>query len=332
MMNRLLAVLLLLGSLVFSRAARAEDQDLVLTARELARQGFRAYHDGRYEEAAEKSLQAYRLVRMPTLAVNSARSLEKLGKLVQAAELYSEASRLNPTEESWQEVQYEAQRNAERELSELLPRIPRLKILIEGAEPAQVAITIGETPVSSALLAAEQRIDPGEYRVIGRRGDQEVRASVSAKEAAQLQVTLRFSTVAPRENKGAKGMVLPTLPPISSPSNLTSIQSLAGWCALGLGGVGIVFGTIEGLSAQSKRTALLNSGKCPDQQHCDVSLAPEVDSLMARRRISTVGFVAGGILSAAGVTLLLWPSKRESSEPVALAIGPGFLSIRGELQ
>ena len=155
---------------------------------------------------------------------------------------------------------------------------------------------------------------------------------MSAKESALLQVTLRFAAAAPRVNERAMDFSSRASPPSKQPFNLTNIQTLSGWCTLGLGGVGIVFGTIEGLSAQSKRTALLNTGKCPDQQHCEASLSPEIDSLMARRRLSTVGFLAGGLLATAGVTVLLWPSQHESSGPVALAIGPGFLGIRGDLQ
>lgn len=335
-MKRLLIIHLFVGILATSRPTRAEDSAVVSAARELAMQGFKAYHEGRYEEAAEKSLTAYQMVRVPTLAVNLARSLAQLGKLAQAAELYLEAMGLRPAEEPWQDVQYEAQANAERERNELLPRIPRLKLVIEGADPAQVAVSVDNKHVAVTRLTSEHLIDPGECTVIGRRGNEEMRFTVLAKEADRPLVKMSFRALDQGPNKRAMPVASPTPTPAkSSPQSsprTTSTPDLLGWGGVALGGVGIVFGSIEGLSAKSKRDELLAGGRCPDGRNCDPSVSADVDSLMMRRTLSTIGFVAGGALAAAGVTILLWPSTRESSPAVALTIGPGFLGVRGGLK
>ena len=49
----------------------------------------------------ELRMPLYEIVHVPTLAVNEARALVKLGRLVAASELYIEASRI-PRDKSWQ--------------------------------------------------------------------------------------------------------------------------------------------------------------------------------------------------------------------------------------
>jgi hypothetical protein len=103
-----------------------------VTAREVAKQGLDDYDAGRYESAAKKLLQAYEVVRVPTLAVYTARALAKTGRLVQASELYLEAQRIKPKPD-WPPIQAKMQQEAKQARTELLERIPRVKIQVERA-------------------------------------------------------------------------------------------------------------------------------------------------------------------------------------------------------
>jgi hypothetical protein len=47
------------------------------------------------------------------------------------------------------------------------------------------------------------------------------------------------------------------------------------------------------------------------------------------RTLSTVGLIAGGVSAAVGVTLLVWPSKREGDTRAALWLGPGSVALKG---
>ena len=51
----------------------------------------------RYDAASEKLERAYSVLRVPSIALWSARALEKGGKLVEASERYLEATRLDAT-------------------------------------------------------------------------------------------------------------------------------------------------------------------------------------------------------------------------------------------
>jgi hypothetical protein len=369
-MKKYLGVALWLGLVTYGASALAQDKASISAARELAKQGFQAYDEGRYEEAVAKSRAAYEVVRVPTLAVNLGRALVKLGRLIEASELYLEAAQL-PRSESWQAIQDEGLRNAERERAQLLPRIPRVRIIIEGADPAQVAVMIDNQTVPASLVGTEQMVDPGQRVVVGKRGQDEARETVWPRVGEHLQVKLLFSAEPPDGPPGAalpdsddssKIVVLATnLVPPTAPiatnqpttastsrmpatvawSESPSTQTVLGWVGVGVGAAGLVLGVVESVASKSKRNSLIATGLCPDEQHCDPSLASDVDAYMTMRTLSTVGFVAGGILATAGVTLLIIPStreleariallsKRNDAPHVALRLGPGFVGLHG---
>ena len=82
LMNRRLR--LLAFGLLLSSVAAGQSDTTVTAAREIARQGLKAYDAGRYEEAADKLSRAYAVVKLPTLALHTARALVKVGRLVEA--------------------------------------------------------------------------------------------------------------------------------------------------------------------------------------------------------------------------------------------------------
>ena len=106
-----------------------------------------------------------------------------------------------------------------------------------------------------------------------------------------------------------------------SPQPADSASPGSGWKTAGIitGGVGIVglgLGTFFGLSAKSKHDDAKNAGclgtSCPD----DASAKSEKDASSAAT-ISTVGFIGGGILLAAGVTLFIIAPSKKASAPTS---------------
>ena len=90
------AGLVLIGLIIDSMLGiRIEDDTAVTAAREVAQQGLDDYEAGEYETAAEKLLSAYQVVKLPTVALHTARALAKVGKLVEASEVYLQATRLD---------------------------------------------------------------------------------------------------------------------------------------------------------------------------------------------------------------------------------------------
>jgi hypothetical protein len=96
--------------------------------------------------------------------------------------------------------------------------------------------------------------------------------------------------------------------------------------ALAAGGAGLAFGGVTGLLALNKRGELDDTGKCTDG--CPTSLTSDVNELNRYRTLSTVGFIAGGVL--AGVGIVLWVTAPSEQQPQARArLTPGGLLLEG---
>jgi hypothetical protein len=98
-----------------------------------------------------------------------------------------------------------------------------------------------------------------------------------------------------------------------------------GFVAIGAGGLGLVLGGVTGGLAMSKRSSLESSGctdtRCPHDKQSDVN---KLDTL---RLVSTVGFIAGGVLAAGGITLLL--SAPSSEHQVGAVLAGDGIAVRG---
>jgi hypothetical protein len=325
--QRLRQFALLLGLLLSTLPARAQDATVLSTARDLAQQGLEAYDAGHYQEAADKLAQAYAIVRVPTLAVSKARALVKLHKFIAASELYLEAMRLQKTE-VWQAQQYEAQKDAERERNDLLPRIPKLKITVEGASPSEVSVSIDGVALPSAMIGIEAMVDPHELKIVGNRGAEIVRKSATLSEGEHGAVTLRFAAASPGLLTRATAQTTPAPTPstpadTSTPSRKASGQELFGWIGVGVGSAGLAFGAVSGLVAIGMKPANCQGSHCPTTEQSDVN------TVNRWLDISTVSFVVGGIAAATGVTLLLTAPKHESQPRVGLWLNPNAAAVYG---
>jgi hypothetical protein len=327
---------LLVAALFLSSTAFAGSEASVSTAREIAKEGLSAYDAGRYTEANEKLSRALEVVGVPTLALYTARANVKLGKLVRASELYLLATRLDPKGPS-ESVQLQAQRDAAKERAELLPKIPRLTVTVEGEDLQDVEVTIDDQIVPKALLGTSQMADPGQRMVSAKRGDEQVSAEVTLAEGEHKQTTMRFLK---REKVAEKGGVptvetktqpAPKYVPVTTPAPASGdghkTQRILGWTSIGLGGAGLVFGSATGIMALSKRGALRDAG-CQGNS-CFTSQQNDVDTYNTLRALSSVGFIAGGVLAVTGATLLLTTPKGESAPAAALVLSPSSASLVG---
>jgi len=309
--------------LLLSSVATAQDDTEVTAAREVARQGLEAYDAGNYEEAADKLWSAFQVVKVPTVALHAARAFAAVGKLVEASELYLQATRLEASGE-FQAEQERAQQDAARERAELMPRIPKLVVELEGAEPKEVTATVDGKQVTVSLLLAGYVVNPGTRRVEGKRGEESVVAQVVLAEGERKSVPLRFAAPTP----AAAVDTAPSRPAEADAPADGSLQRTFGWVGLGVGGAGLLFGTVTGVMVLSSQAGLDDDGcvdhVCRDEQQDDV------DSYNSMRTLSTVGFVVGFVGAAAGATLLLTaPDPGPPGPEVQAWVGVGAAGVRG---
>lgn len=315
---------LLLG--LWSPAALALDESMLSTARELGEQGLAAYDAGRYDEAAQKLLQAYGAVKVPTFARNAARALAKQGKLVAAAELYLQATRLEPNELWRGDLQQQAQQESAVERAALLARIARLQIALEGASSQDTSVTVDNEAVPAALVGADQFADPGLHHVVGKHGARTVDQSIELREGEHGQVVLRF-TVA---REPAPTLAPPVPPAQAAPTSVkqSNLRRTVGWVSLGVGAAGVTVGAVTGIALLVKQSHLHADG-CAGSVCTKQSEASGVNSFNSLRPVASVGFIAGGVLAATGVALLWWPERHESQSNVGVSLGPGSLAVQG---
>jgi hypothetical protein len=293
-------------------------------ARAMGQEGLDAYDAGKYDAAVEKLGAAFDVIQVPTLGLWLARALVKTGKLVEASERYGEVTRLKLQPGQQEDVQKRAQADAAQERTALQPRVPTLRVKIEGAEPKAVEVTVEGVMVPTPLLAAPRPTNPGKRVVRGKLGAVVVTEEATLAEGESRTVILKFGAepTPPAEPASAKVELQPPADPGAAPG---SGQRIAGYVGLGVGGVGLVLGTVVGLVAAGKKKDLEAEG-CLDT-HCYPTQQSDVDSYNSMRTVSTVGFIVGGVGIAAGVTLLLTaPSRREG---VALWLGPSSAGLGG---
>ena len=308
-----------------------EDAATRAAARKLAEDGVAALQSGDAATAVQKLEKAHNMLKAPSVALWSARALAKRGLLVEAAERLREASRLPVSGDTG--VQEQAKRDAEKELSELSPRIPSLVIAISGAGDTPVAVTLDGASIPSDLLGEDRPVNPGPHRLVAKRGADERSLDVTVAEGERKPASLDFGSAAPTSMPAADAPTsdagATTAPSASSGGNKT-----LAFVALGAGAAGLIVGGVTGGLALSKKSKLDdNTVDCRNGQ-CTYAVESDVKSLRTFRTVSTIGFIAGGVLAATGVVLLVTSSgsKQQGAKQkphVALAVGPGNLQLAG---
>jgi hypothetical protein len=161
---RRLATWLLAGALfVTAFDAAAENAADKATARKLATEGIELYQAGKYPEALDRLERAEALFDAPVHLLYIARTQSALNRWVEAAETYRKLVRVK-LDAGAPEAFQQAIDDGKKELAELEPKIPSLKVevtpLVSGLE-----VRIDGEVVSSAALGVDRPINPGEHQI-----------------------------------------------------------------------------------------------------------------------------------------------------------------------
>jgi len=324
---------LVLSALVTAWAptAFAANEDEKEAIRTLSNDAANDFAGSNFDAARAKFERAYDLAKVPKLAVWLARTHEKLGHLADAHRLYREATTLERNDLWKGATQQEAKKVAETELARLQPLVPRLTIVLDGAVPTDVTVSVDSVAIPTEELPAERRVNPGAHDIVGTRGQEIVREHVVLAEREVGRVVLHFgraAAVAQTEPSAANASVPPVLASSTAAdeSAAGSPQSLIGWAGIGVGAAGLAVGAISGAIAGHKYGQL--NPKCTNHQ-CEPSERSEVDSYTTYRTFSSVSFIVGGVFAAAGVTLLLTSPKSNAASSVSLVLTPAHAAVSG---
>lgn len=300
-----------------ARAAEPSDADRA-TARALAEQASDALEHKDFARAAELFGRADALVHAPTLALGFARAQAGLGKLVAAHETYTRIVR-GAQEASANKTYALAVKDAERELAQLVPRLPTVEIVVTG--PEAPAVEVDGVAVPAASLGVKRFVDPGAH-------------TVRAVAPGWIAAERRFELL---EKGGTRVEILlerdPSYPPIGGATSETPAREaqagkpaprpeparrgggpmfVAGLTLVGLGGGSLVASAVTGglfLGEKATLDERCAAGVC-DQEGLDAASRAETLALA-----NTVTLAGGVGLAGVGLLLTLLDVPKEAEGP-----------------
>jgi serine/threonine-protein kinase len=302
--------------------ARADDR---AAAQRLFEEGQALFKEGKTAEACAKFEGATALVSTPGVRLNLARCWEKMGRTASAWTKYDEA--LAAAERVGDRVAAAAARQGRVAIE------PRLtKLVITFADPATakgVEITRDGEALPASVVGTDLPVDPGEHEISARAAGYKAwtsRVNVNG-EGAIVRVSVpalekEAAPVAPPVQETATAPPTPESPAPEAPSHALAIAGIA---TAGVGVVGLGLGTYFGFTAQSKWNQANRAGNTCADAACP-GLTQDASN---NATLSTVFFVAGGVLAAAGVTLWILAPSGKSPEHAQLrpAVGPGVAGL-----
>jgi hypothetical protein len=248
------------------------------------------------------------------------------GTLLHLADCYEKTGRTASAWARFREAASRAARDgradwetiAKTRFIELEPKLAKLRI---DAPPGVVVRRDGDE-IPAAALGSPLPIDPGEHTLTASApGKKPWSAQVSAMPANVATVTIP----ALDDDGSSRGSGSP-----DARSSGSSTFRVIGFTAGGVGVVGLAVGVVSGLSAislsrKSKRSCP-NSGICADEDARN-----DADSARSAATISTIGFVAGGTLLAAGIALVVLAPNAASSPAASakLRVSPQAMWLEG---
>lgn len=281
-------------------------------ARNVAVTGREAFNVGDYETALALFRRAYALFPAPTIGLYEARTLEKMGLLVEAVETYSKMTRLAvPASAPLQFA--EAIDTARQEGEALRARIPMLTLELRGAgaDDPSLAVTMNGRGVDATDLGRGQNVNPGTYRIVVTLGRQQrASADVTLVPGQSRRVELNVATT-PGSALTAGGSAGDVSVDPGARQRIPALAYVAG----GVGVVGVTTGVITGLLANDHYA---EAEELCESRRCEAGTpGPDaVDAFRTWRLVSSVSYGVGAAGIAAGVVLWLTASEDGDSGQV----------------
>ena len=267
--------------------------------------------------------------------INIARCHQQEGKVATAWAEYTQALRLNG-DTAGAERRKALEELARQGIRALEPRLPRLRIGL-ARPPVGVQVRSDDKELPTAALGEALPADPGPHQVrVSAPGYREETRSVTLEEGKTTVVEIELQSAAGQKAEPQ------AQPSPSSPPSTGSWLRPTGITLVAAGAVGLGVGAVTGILSLNKVSSLRSD--CPDYPQCpadDTAGQGVLSSAKGLGNVSTASFIAGGVLAATGVVLLMvrpgeeskpaTPGDRISSfaRSVRVSLGPGRFDIKG---
>lgn len=316
-----------------AHAQSASDQ---AAATALFKQGRDLMAAGKYAEACPKLAESQRLDPGAGTLLNLATCYEKNGQIASAWTTYQDAA--SAAQKAGEADRVKA---ARAKVAQLEPTLPTLTIVVPAAtDRPDLEIRRDGDLVGRAAWGAPIPIDPGPHPVDASAPGKTPWHGQAQIGGAGAKVSIEIPPLADASASPAAGPpppaspapAPPAAPPAESttPSNAGSTQRLIGLVSGGVGVAGIGVGSVFGVIAMSKNNS--TAGHC-NGSVCDAPTIANLNDARTDATVSTVSFIAGGVLLATGVVLYLTAPRGAPSTGLLLSPGSGGsiagLTLRG---
>jgi len=315
--RRLVTITALAASALFAAAAHGQPETPGDQARAIGLEAKQLFAKGDMKSAYARFDEAERIAHSPVFLLYMARCKRGLSEWIAARELLRKLAK-EPVGTDAPEQWTRAQEEAAAELRDLEAQMPEVVISVRGAATGSYRLAIDEVV---AAPGAVTELDPGRHVAsVDRSGAPRFDRSFEVDERSRpyvLEIDLP-ALVTPLP----PATVSPAPPRTSRPGSL-----LPGMIGVGLGVGGLAAGTVLGVAAKSKASDAI--ANCDATKRCPEADGAKATAAKSLATASTIGFIAGGTLAAAGVVLLIVRPGGGSEATLAVAPGPAAVRIAG---
>ena len=304
-----------------------------------------AFTERRFVDALAKFKQSHNIVRSPNTELMIAHTLRELGRLAEAHDAFVNVAKHAAAAAVTDPKYKKTVERAERERAALLPRIGLLQIAVPNNDEGE--LVVDGRPIDKDRWVDAIAVDSGSVTVAWRGKREQVSRTVEVVPGRRVSVSLQGAAEGATDggmNNGANttngvpsssslpaptSALEPTADTIEQPSSGEDLSGLQ-IAGLTLGGGAVaafVVGGVFGGLASSQHADLEDA--CGDQP-CP-AMQDDIDTGRTYQTTANVAFVAGGVLAAVSVTLLLTPLwSQDDAASAYVRIYPHRLSIGGK--
>lgn len=318
-----LALLLLLQTPRAWAVPTAEER---ARARALMDLGDARFEAKNYASALEQYRAADEIMGVPTTGIEVGRTLERLDRLLEAREALRKVSEY-PQRPDEPKPFASARQRADRLLSDIAPRIPRVTLQVDGLPPStEPTITWDGQAVERSRIGGYLEANPGRHRVVAvASGFPDVARDITLAEGQALQVALTFGQAPAVVTKGET----PSRPatPVSPAAPPPARQPVLLWVSVGVAVAGVTVGSVAGARSLSLTKAAKRH--CEDTR-CTADASEDIDSAKTLANVSNVAFGVGvAALGVATWQFLSHRAKTKEQPRVEARLGWGTVNVAG---
>ena len=293
--------------------------------------GGRATDAGRYADACAKYAESKRLAPGLGVTLYLADCYEHIGRTASAWTEFLAAEGLA------RERNDKRADIAHQHAQALEAKLNRLTITVAPTVPqANLSILRDGVPVASAELGLAVPVDPGDHAVVvsapghaprtlsAHTGPEAPTATVRIDSLDETPAGTPTPAPTPTQTSPEQPATSPEQPAGSS-EDTGKTRRLLSFGAMGLGVVGLGVGTVFGFLAKSKLDAS-NNGPCNSADRCSSEGLSDRKDAETFATVSTIGFIAGGVLAAGGVVLFLTAPPSTSTSTTGVTLSPAPLT------